>query len=190
MEKFNLEALFATGMLAFEAKAGLKNRWTLSAAGDYSILPPVAEVIGETGGKTLADNINRLIAADVSIANLEIGLADASEVADPGVRGDRDVFMKFHQAAPFSVYSMANNHILDAGPDALRKTLQTFQTENIRYVGAGLNRTEAESPRFLDVNGTTLGILAFAQNENQIAGEAAPGAAELLWDNVIEAAPR
>ena len=65
-----------------------------------------------------------------------------------------------------------------------------FKAAGIPYVGGGLNKTEAESPLFIDCKGVKLGILAFAQKENQIAGAKLPGAAELLADKVTAAAEK
>ncbi|MDD3927221.1 MAG: CapA family protein, partial [bacterium] len=186
----NLDLLFETGSIDFGVEHFSETEWTLSATGDYGILPQTGKYICSAGSDDLARNINRLIAADISIANLEIALTEPANAGGPGVRGDREVFMEFHKAAPFTVYSLANNHVRDAGADELRRTLERFSKENIRYVGAGSNQTEAEAPRFLEIKGVKLGIQAFAQNENQIADNATPGTAELLPDKVLSAAEK
>ncbi len=184
----DLDTLFKYGNCAFDNSHSCGQEWTFSAAGDYGILPEPGKLIAAGGGEALAVNIRKLTEADFSIVNLEIALAGSAEVCGRGVRGDREIFMNFQKLAPFSAYSLANNHIRDAGAEALRLTLDRFTSENILYVGAGLNKTDAEAPLFAEVKGVKLGILAFAQNENQIADSGTPGAAELLSEKVITAA--
>ena len=186
--KMNLDTLFKSGIIAFDNSSLSGTEWTFSAAGDYGILPEPGKLIAADGGAALAGNIRKLTEADFSIVNLEIALTGSAEISGRGVHGDREIFMNFQKLAPFTVYSLANNHIRDAGAEALRLTIERFNSENILYVGAGLNQTEAEAPLFAEVKGVKLGILAFAQNENQIADSAAPGAAELLSEKVITAA--
>jgi Bacterial capsule synthesis protein PGA_cap len=182
-----LNELFRTGHIDFPTRIDAEE-WTLSATGDYGILPQLETTISENGIESLADNIKALTQADISITNLEVALCDKDEVSGHGVRGDGELFKKIHKATPFSVYSFANNHVLDAGPEALNKTFAYFDTAGISYVGAGQNQKQAETPLFIEQGGVTLGILAFAQNENQIAGDMTPGVAELLPDKVIKAA--
>jgi poly-gamma-glutamate synthesis protein (capsule biosynthesis protein) len=98
--------------------------------------------------------------------------------------------MRMHYAAPFSIYSLANNHVRDAGIDELRKTCKEFKANDILYVGGGIDKSEAEKPLFLNCKGVKIGILAFAQKENQIATENDPGAAELITDKVLVATER
>ena len=181
--------LFDNGKIDFNSSAN-GEEWTFSATGDYGILPGVAENIAQNGVEPLATKINELIKADISITNLEVGLTSASELTDKGVCGDRELFMRLHQAAPFNIYSFANNHVRDAGVDALRKTCEIFKAKNILYVGGGIDKPEAERPLVIECKGVKLGILAFAQKENQIAGENMPGAAELVTNKVLAAAEK
>jgi hypothetical protein len=180
----NIKKLFDDGNLDFDV-SGDGAEWKFTATGDYGILPSVAENVARNGVNHLAAMINSLIKADVSVANLEVGLTSSEYVLGKGVRGDRELFMCMHRAAPFTAYSFANNHIRDAGADSLRETFELFKAKGINYVGGGLNQAEAESPLFIDCKGVKLGILAFAQRENQIADADTPGAAELLADKVL-----
>ena len=181
-----MNELFKTGNIDLSIRTNAAE-WTLSATGDYGTLPQLEATIAENGIESLAESIKSLTEADISITNLEIALCDKDKVSGRSVRGDRKLFNKMHKAAPFSVYSLANNHILDAGPEDLNKTFACFDAAGISYVGAGQNQEKAETPLFIEQSGVTLGILAFAQNENQIAGKTTPGAAELVSAKVIEA---
>jgi poly-gamma-glutamate synthesis protein (capsule biosynthesis protein) len=63
--------------------------------------------------------------------------------------------------AGFNVLSLANNHALDYGPEALKDSLQRLEKENISYVGAGSNEEEAFSPVIKKVNKTSVAFLAY-----------------------------
>ena len=181
----DITKLFDDGRIDFDTKAD-GAEWTFTATGDYGILP----AIDTDSIDDLSLHINEMIKADVSVANLEVALTFAHEIEGRGVRGDRELFIRLHEAAPFSVYSFANNHIRDAGAEALRKTFDIFKSNNIPYVGGGRTKSEAESPLFIECKGLKLGIMAFAQKENQIADDNTPGAAELIADKVLEKAER
>jgi poly-gamma-glutamate synthesis protein (capsule biosynthesis protein) len=182
----NIEKLFDNGKLEWQVP-DIGKTWSLTATGDYAILPDVEKYIIKNGLEGLTETINKLIASDIPIANLEVGLTSSENVTGKGVRGGRNLFLKVHKNAPFSVYSMANNHVRDAGAEELSDTLELFKMENIKYVGAGVDSAEAEAPLFVDIKGVKLGILAFAQEENQLAGENISGAAELSEGKIIEA---
>jgi poly-gamma-glutamate synthesis protein (capsule biosynthesis protein) len=184
VKEFN--SIFTNGEISFpslfESDAP---EWTLSATGDFAPLPLLEKTIELDRFDALMENIAELVDADISITNLEVALCDDDQVDGPGVRGSRSLFEKTREAAPFSVYSLANNHILDAGPEALTKTINSFKERNINYVGAGLTSGDAYEPLILSAGGARVGILAFAQCENQIATRNSPGAAELAEDVVL-----
>ncbi len=51
------------------------------------------------------------------------------------------------------VCSLANNHVLDWGYAGLMETLETLRRAQIKFVGAGENRSEAESPLIVEIKG-------------------------------------
>jgi poly-gamma-glutamate capsule biosynthesis protein CapA/YwtB (metallophosphatase superfamily) len=64
--------------------------------------------------------------------------------------------------AGFSVLSMANNHVLDRGTEALLDTLARLKAAGLPYVGAGKNMAEARQPVILERKGTRVGFLAYS----------------------------
>ena len=64
--------------------------------------------------------------------------------------------------AGFSAVTLANNHVLDCGPDGLRETMQALDDAGIRHAGAGMNLNEALRPALLPLGDKTLGIVAFS----------------------------
>ena len=58
------------------------------------------------------------------------------------------------------VVSLANNHILDYGPQALEETFAVLDDAGIRYAGAGEDKARAMEPQIIEVNGKKFGFLA------------------------------
>lgn len=58
------------------------------------------------------------------------------------------------------VVSLANNHALDYGTDALLDSMETLEEAGITYVGVGSNLSEAKTTRYLKSNGKTIAILS------------------------------
>ncbi len=58
------------------------------------------------------------------------------------------------------VVSLANNHALDYGEDALLDTFQSLDGAGIPYAGAGETKERAEQPILLERGGRTVGVLS------------------------------
>lgn len=58
------------------------------------------------------------------------------------------------------VASLANNHALDFGPDALIDTFTTLDDAGISYVGAGETKERAEEAIFVEAGGRKVGVLS------------------------------
>lgn len=176
--------LFADGVAELDNGEGPS--WTLTATGDMAPTRGALEFVRTKGAEELVRGLRPLVSADVSIANLEVGLADPGNAQKTGVIAERKDFDPFHATMPFRIYSMANNHVKDAGAESLVHALDEFDERNIDYVGVGRNLREAREPCVFDIRGVRVGVLAYAQDEGQLAREDTCGAAPLSW-NVIKA---
>ncbi len=58
------------------------------------------------------------------------------------------------------IVSLANNHALDYGVDALLDTFTTLEEAGIDYVGAGRNMERAKAPVYYTIGDTTIGFVA------------------------------
>lgn len=67
------------------------------------------------------------------------------------------------KAVGINVLSMANNHILDYGKEALLDSIDACA--GCYTFGAGKNQAEAEKPLFLSENGQTIGMISYAEEE-------------------------
>jgi poly-gamma-glutamate capsule biosynthesis protein CapA/YwtB (metallophosphatase superfamily) len=63
--------------------------------------------------------------------------------------------------AGFHVASMAGNHVLDWGDDALMDTIEQLERNNIRVVGAGKNLAEARKAVVIERKGVQVAFLAY-----------------------------
>lgn len=61
--------------------------------------------------------------------------------------------------AGFNALSLANNHMMDYGTEALVDTINRLEDADIAYTGGGVSQTEAESPAIIERNGISIGIL-------------------------------
>jgi hypothetical protein len=81
----------------------------------------------------------------------------------------------------FDVVSLASNHAMDWGADALLDTIDVFRDRGIRTVGAGRNIDDARKPAILEANGVRIAFLAYCSilHEGYEATTSTPGVAPL-----------
>jgi poly-gamma-glutamate capsule biosynthesis protein CapA/YwtB (metallophosphatase superfamily) len=76
--------------------------------------------------------------------------------------------------------TLANNHALDFGVEALLDTFELLETAGIAWVGAGADLERARQPVVLEAGGFRLAVLGFADHPAEYAaGERAPGIAHV-----------
>lgn len=61
------------------------------------------------------------------------------------------------------VVSLANNHALDWGSEALCDTIKNLSEKSIAQVGAGCNKAEADKPFIKDLGDTRIALIAFTE---------------------------
>jgi poly-gamma-glutamate capsule biosynthesis protein CapA/YwtB (metallophosphatase superfamily) len=64
--------------------------------------------------------------------------------------------------AGFKVVSLANNHSMDYGPEALLDTIERIDSGGILHAGAGRNAEEARMPAVFEVGGMRFAFVSFA----------------------------
>lgn len=81
----------------------------------------------------------------------------------------------------FDVVSVASNHAMDWGGDALLDTIDLMESKGIKTVGAGRNLEEARRPAIIEKNGVRIAFLAYCSilNEGYAAGPNKVGVAPL-----------
>ena len=97
----------------------------------------------------------------VRIINLETSITTSDDFVPKGI----NYRMSPENAACLAVAEpdccvLANNHVLDWGPDGLVETLRVLERLGVQAVGAGRNAAEAAAPAVLDVRGGARVIVA------------------------------
>ncbi len=124
--------------------------------------------INEPGG-IWGDALNDLHQSDGIFVNLECVLTKSRK------RGPKENPTFFFKADPKHVAvlkaagvnhcSLANNHILDYGPQGLQDTLATLDKADIKHAGAGSNLTAATRGSDLETKGLKIRVFSFTDNE-------------------------
>lgn len=116
--------------------------------------------------------------SDLNIVNVETTLGSSGmpiPKAGPNFQAEESA-VRGLTGVPFHVACMANNHIMDYGPDSLRRTLEVLQEAGLRTVGAGLTGEEAAKPLLLEVEGVTVAIINCGEGEACCSIDNGPGA--------------
>lgn len=77
--------------------------------------------------------------------------------------------------AGFDCVTLANNHLLDYGTEGIEETLKTLNDQNVDYVGAGLNLTDASHILYKEISGKRLAIISCCEHEFSIATDKTAG---------------
>jgi poly-gamma-glutamate synthesis protein (capsule biosynthesis protein) len=110
-----------------------------------------------------------LLEADLRLGNLECVISDKGKKWQP-------LFKAFHfraspraidilRAASFDCVTLANNHVLDYGPEAFLDCLDRLAQADFPYAGAGPTLKEAIAPAFLQPANFKIAVLALTDNE-------------------------
>ena len=156
----------------------------LALAGDTMLGRKVAEAIARRGVHDLVAEEVVAVAreADLFVLNCECCISDrGARWPDPGKPF-------FFRAPPQAVslltrlgvdcVTLANNHALDYGRDALLDTLAYLRENGIACVGAGADLGAARSPAVLEADGFRLAVLGCADHPPEWAArDATPGIA-------------
>ena len=134
------------------------NAFTLLFVGDIMLSRSVGAVMRKENDfahpfRLVADTLRK---ADIAFGNLEGPIS---------VRGEKQGSIYSFRADPrvaegltlagFDVLSLANNHSMDWGRDALQDTRTTLEDNDIKPVGAGMDERQANEPVFFCASETT-----------------------------------
>ncbi len=124
-----------------------------------------------------------LRAADITVGNVESALGDSGEPAPK-----RYPFRAPPQAAEalalagFDIVSLANNHAMDFGPQALLQAIDLLRAQGIATAGAGADAAAAHAPAFISREGLDLAFLSYVD----VPVEASTGFDTASWTATVE----
>lgn len=149
---------------------------TLALAGDTMLGRGVADLLARSAdpGDYVSDAVRAYLSeADLTLLNLECCLSDrGSPWPAPG--------KIFHFRGPpraadllaelgVGCVTLANNHALDFGYDALLDTLAHLHRVEIRAAGAGPDLDRAREPVLIDVGGLRLAVISVTDHPDDFA---------------------
>jgi poly-gamma-glutamate capsule biosynthesis protein CapA/YwtB (metallophosphatase superfamily) len=145
----------------------------LALAGDTMLGRGVAEALSSRPPSALfaPEVVEEARAADLCVLNLECCISG---------RGNPWPQRTFHFRAPpaaaealahlgVDCVTLANNHALDFGPDALLDTLEHLRRVGVACVGAGVGLEQARAPAVLEAGGVRLGVLGVTDHPEEYA---------------------
>ncbi|MCP4426697.1 MAG: CapA family protein [Chloroflexi bacterium] len=146
-----------------------------------------------------------LQAADLTVGNMESALGDIGQPAAKSYPfAAPPAAAQALAQAGFDIITLANNHAMDYGPEALLQGLRLLHEQNIAAIGAGTNAEAAYQPHFAEVDGLRLAFLGYVNvpvearsnfdARSWTAGQDAPGLAwgepEQIFADVTAVAPQ
>ncbi|MCI0691196.1 CapA family protein [candidate division KSB1 bacterium] len=170
---------------------------SLVAVGDVMLGTWVTSYLDSSGATYPFEPTRHILeAADFAIANLEAPFTDRGEAV-------KDKTFTFRvppkhavglKESGFDILHLANNHILDYGPEGLFDTITTLDSLALTHIGAGENIAAALAPAIFERDGIDgkklrLGFLGFSMThpEEFYAGKEKPGTAFPFYERYVAA---
>lgn len=138
---------------------------TVAFTGDILLDRSVGENIKKYGVdypfREVSDTLKE---ADITAGNLETSVSTRGTAADKQFtfRSKPETLQGLVNSG-YDMVSLANNHTLDYGQDALFDTIDNLKKYGIGYSGAGSNEKEAFTAYYKEVNGKTIGIIGISR---------------------------
>jgi len=159
-----------------------KSSVKIIAVGDIMMGGSSEEIMLREGYDYPFKNVQDILkSGDIVIGNLECPVTDGGTP----FKNKRFVFKMKDSAIlslkqfNFSLFSLANNHILDFGEEGLMDTINALEKYGIGYAGAGSNLFKARAPAIEERNGLRFGFLSYTLTlpDDFFAEEDKPGTA-------------
>lgn len=152
-------------------------------AGDVYFSSHVLSAYEKAGGiaGVLDETIrNEIESADLFMVNQEFPFTDRGKEAEDKQFTFRLPPEKIHilQEMGADIVTLANNHILDYGPEGITDSIRALDEAGILHVGAGENLDEAKAMETVTIHGKTIGFLGVSRvymSADWAAGASHPG---------------
>jgi poly-gamma-glutamate synthesis protein (capsule biosynthesis protein) len=154
---------------------GSDNQLLLTAVGDVFLPGTVRFVDGkivasdEELGKTVFDKVAPYFEkSDINFCNLEAALSNKGAPQAGRYASFRSYpsMVEVLKKGRIDFVSVANNHSIDYGWEALSDTMDLLNQNGIGFSGGGKNIEEARKPALIEKKGLTIGLLSYTANVN------------------------
>ncbi len=160
-------------------KAGEDKVIHLAAVGDINLDRSLGAMLAKGDlAYPFADVAEQLRAADITVGNVESALGDTGEPEQK-----RYPFRAPPEAATalalagFDLVSLANNHGMDYGKEALMQAIDLLEGQNVATTGAGANSAAARAPKIMELNGLRTAFFGYVN----VPAEASTGFDTADW---------
>ena len=151
--------------LLYDFGGWLADAFSIIAGGDIMLARGTARYMERYGHtypfQKIAEEIKK---CDIAVANLESPISSRGSLFSPF----KGIYFRAEPGAlqglvfsGFDVLTLANNHALDWGAQAIEDTMKLLEHEGIRHTGVGPTRSEALDPAVLNVKGTSIAFLSY-----------------------------
>jgi poly-gamma-glutamate synthesis protein (capsule biosynthesis protein) len=137
----------------------------IEAVGDITFGEQVGPTIAAYGPRYPWLKVARTLrAADITIGNLETAVSTRGVAAAKKYtfRGTPAALRPLHSLAGFDILTLANNHTVDYGRDALEDTIRAVRAAGIHTIGAGANAVAARRPAIVERGGLRIAFLGYS----------------------------
>jgi poly-gamma-glutamate synthesis protein (capsule biosynthesis protein) len=155
----------------------------MAFVGDVLLADRVEVLMKQNGYDYPYSNVKDLLQkADVAVANLETPVTE---------RGTKQIKEYAYRSSPLALpalkeagidlVNLANNHVMDYGPEGLLDTIAHLDRNGIQHMGAGKDAAEAFQPVVVEKKGVKIAFLGFSRvvpNHSWKAGINHPGVAD------------
>lgn len=141
----------------------VRENFSLLAVGDLVPSRPLFTSGNASGVSGFEETVNWIQRADIAFGDLEMPLSTQGHPREKLItfRASPDLAKDLRRCG-FDVLSLANNHSMDYGQEALFETMQRLDDQGIHHIGAGHNVSEAQAPVILKVNGQRVGFVTWS----------------------------
>ncbi len=178
-------------LLSLAALSAPAEEIVINAVGDIMLAGKWVPNLRKTGyDAPFEGTVAELIKGDINLANLESPIAgNGSEFIGKRYRfrAEPEVAQAIRKAG-FNLVTLANNHSMDFGGEALVETMHNLDAAGIAWIGAGENLTEARRMAIYTVKGAKVAFLGYSlvQPVEFFAGKGRPGTTP-GWEKIFTA---
>ena len=106
-------------------------------------------------------------AADITFANLETPVDHKAKISGYPKFNARPELLAALKRSGVDIVTIANNHVMDAGVEGLKRTLDNITTAGLFYTGAGKTKAEAGEIKYIMAKDLFAAFLAYTYSTNE-----------------------
>ena len=146
----------------------MDNEIKIFISGDFRPIGRINKLIENQNYDLIYNDILPIIKdSDISITNLECPLIENGipiKKTGPNLKSSIKSIDALKYAG-FNMVTLANNHMMDYDIDGLNSTIKICKKNDIEYIGAGQNITEAQTIKYFSIKNKKIAFINCCENE-------------------------